>query len=138
MAERPQNSFAERREMSLDEFRQQAIEAQSQMASIRLKCDNDQIFEVPHPMLISDAAQVRLEKVQSFQDLDRDENGMIKEPLTINGKEAGPLTIRVAKALLGDAEHKKFIAAGGHSNDITLAWEYLAREHKKRAEEDPK
>lgn len=138
MAGRPQRkNFAERRKLALHDFREQAIEAKSQLASIVLVANDDEEFEVPHPMLISDEAQKRLERVQSYQDLDRDEDGNIKEPLQVDGEPAEPLTIRTAKALLGD-DHARFIAAGGHSNDITLAWEMLVEEQKSIMEADPK
>jgi hypothetical protein len=139
MAGRPaRKSFTERRKMALHEFREQVIEAQSQLSSVVLVADNDEEFEVPHPMLISDDAQKRLEIVQSGEDLDKEKDGRFVEPAKIGGKLAEPLTIRTARALLGDEQHKKFIAAGGHSNDITLAWQMLVAEQKELAEADPK
>ncbi|BCP41430.1 hypothetical protein MINTMi27_15230 [Mycobacterium intracellulare] len=138
MAARPLNSFAERRKMALDQFREQVIESQSQLSSVTLQMPNGEEYEIPHPMLIPDEAQTRLEIVQGFRDLDRDADGEIKDPPTVKGKPAEPIAIRIAKALLGEAEHKKFIAAGGHSNDITLAWQMLSEEHKELAEADPK
>lgn len=139
MAARPQRkNFAERRKLALHDFREQVIEQQSQLASIWLVADGDEEFEIPHPMLVSDEAQKRLERVQNLEDLDRDENGVIKHPPQIDGKPAEPLTIRTARALLGDEDHKRFVAAGGHSNDITLAWQMLVREQNEIAEADPK
>lgn len=136
MAERP--SFNERRKLALADFRDQVIEQNSQLSSLFLEMPNGEEYEIPHPMLVSDEAQTRLEQVQGGYDLDRDENGVIKDPPTIKKKPADPYTIRVARALLGDEAHKKFIAAGGHSNDVTLAWQMLVKEHKERAEVDPK
>lgn len=136
MADRP--SFNERRKLALADFREQVIEQNSQLSSLFLEMPNGEEYEIPHPMLVSDEAQTRLEKVQSGLDLDRDENGNIIDPPTIKKKPAEPYTIRVAKALLGDDAHKKFIAAGGHSNDVTLAWQLLVKEHKATAEADPK
>lgn len=139
MAARPtRKSFTERRKIALKDFRDQAIEAQSQMASLFLEMPNDEEFEIPHPMLISDDAQKRLEVVRSGRDLDRDENDEIKDPPTINGELAEPFSIRQARALLGDDEHARFIAAGGHSSDITLAWGMLSKEQKETEEADPK
>lgn len=139
MATRPaaRKSFTERRKLSLDEFRQQVIEAQSQLSSIVLVADNGEEFEVPHPMLISDDAQRRIEIVQNQQDLDRDKEGNVKFPYEIDGKLADPVTIRTARALLGD-DHKRFVDAGGHSNDITLAWGMLVKEQKEIEDADPK
>lgn len=136
MATRP--SFNERRKLALADFRDQVIEQNSQLSSLFLVMPNGEEYEIPHPMLVSDDAQTRLEKVQSGLDLDRDEKGEIADPPTIKKKPAEPYTIRVAKALLGDDAHKKFIAAGGHSNDVTLAWQMLVKEHKETAEADPK
>ena len=136
MADRP--NFNERRRLAIHDFRQQVIEAQSQMSSLILVADNGEEFEIPHPMLVADEAQKRLEVVQTGEDLDKDEDGLVIRPNKIKGKLAEPLTIRTAKALLGDAEHKRFITAGGHSNDVTLAWQMLVEEHTDRQEADPK
>lgn len=136
MAEKP--SFNERRKLALADFREQVMEQNSQMSSLFLEMPNGDEFEIPHPMLVSDEAQERLERVQGLYDLDRDKSGEIKDPPTINNKPAPPYSVRVARALLGDDEHAKFVAAGGHSNDITLAWKMLVQEHKDRVEADPK
>jgi hypothetical protein len=136
MADRP--NFNERRRLALGDFRQQVIEAQSQLSSLILVAENGEEFEIPHPMLISDDAQKRLETVQTGEDLDKDEDGLVIRPNKTKGKLAEPLTIRTAKALLGEAEHKRFIAAGGHSNDVTLAWQMLVEEQTDRQEADPK
>ena len=138
MAGRPSKSMTERRKLSLDDFRQQVIESKSQLSSIVLETEAGE-FEIPHPMLISDEAQKRLEIVQGGEDLDKDkETGQPVYPPKIGNKPAEPLTIRTARALLGDEDHKRFIAAGGHSNDITLAWEMLVQEQKELAQADPK
>jgi len=89
-------------------------------------------------MLVSDEAQRRLEAVQAGDDLDHDENGAILDPPRINGKPVEPLAIRTARALMGDKEHARFVAAGGHSNDVTLAWQMLVREHEALQAADPK
>lgn len=136
MADRP--SFNQRRRVALLDFRDQVIEQSSQLSSLFLEMPNGEEFEIPHPMLVSDDAQTRLEKVQKGLDLDRDDKGEIKDPPTIKSKLAEPYTIRVARALLGDDAHKKFVASGGHSNDVTLAWQMLVKEHKENAEADPK
>jgi len=126
------------RKLALDAFREQAVEAQSQIASLVLEMPNGEEFTIPHPMLVSDEAQRRLEAVQAGDDLDRDENGAILDPPRINGKPAEPLAIRTARALMGDEEHARFVAAGGHSNDVTLAWQMLVREQEALQAADPK
>lgn len=136
MADRP--NFSARRKLALADFREQVIESQSQLSSLFLTMPNGDEYEIPHPMLVSDEAQKRLEEVQSGRDFDADAKGNVKEPLRIGGKPPEPLVIRTARALLGDDEHAKFIAAGGHSNDVTLAWQMLVREQAEIAESDPK
>lgn len=138
MAGRPRSNFSQRRKLALDDFRQQVIEAESQIASLVLTMPDKTEFEIPHPMLISDESQKRLEIVQSGEDLDKDEDGNFVHPARIDGKLAEPLTIRTARALMGDEAHARFIAAGGHSNDITLAWQMLVREQQEAEEADPK
>lgn len=136
MADRP--SFADRRRLALKDFREQVVESRSQLSSMELVADNGEVFTVPHPMLISDDAQRRLEKVQALEDLDKDEDGKPVIPPRIDGKLPEPMSVRFARALLGEEEHAKFIAAGGHSHDIELAWEILIEEHKEVSEADPK
>lgn len=138
MAGRPRKSFAERREFALSEFREQVIDARGHLLSIRLKGDSGEVFEIPHPMSISDEVQKRIERVQAGLDLDRDEKGEPVFPLKVNGEPAEPLVVRSAKALLGDDLHARFIADGGHSNDVILAWEHLSESQEKLLESDPK
>ena len=47
---------------------------------------------------------------------------------------------RLARAVLGADEHKKFLAAGGNSQDINMAWLVMQQEYEdaKEGEEDPK
>lgn len=125
------------RKYKLGEFRKQAIEATGQLSSIELEGDNAETFEVPHPLLVDDETQKRIELFQSGDELDKDEDGRIKEPHRIGDKLADPAVIRSARAILGDEEYARFTAAGGHANDITLAWQELVRNTKDRIEEDP-
>jgi hypothetical protein len=120
-----------RREFDLDAFRDQAIEALGQTPGLKLNMPSGDPVVIPHPMLVSDDRQAQIEHVQRRDDEDRDENG---EP---NGKVDGefvPWGIRFAKAILGEQEHARFLAAGGSSQDISLAWQYLTDGLKK----DPK
>jgi hypothetical protein len=55
------------------------------------------------------------------EDLDEDGNPTGK----VNGKPAPSFNIRLAKAILGDEEHARFLAGGGSSNKVSLAWQYL-------------
>lgn len=131
--------FKARRKMGLEAFREQALEAQGLIASIELDMpDGGESFVIPHPLTVDDETQARLEAVQTGKDLDKDEDGTFKYPLSIDGVEAEPLPIRTAKALLGDEKHAEFLRRGGHSNDVNLAWNWMAEEQKKALESDPK
>lgn len=146
---------AAQKKFKLEEFRDQAIEAMSQVSSILLECEDGFVVEIPHPMLVDDDTQERIEQFQRGDGLDReplidpetgdpilDEAGepltRIKEPHQINGVICEPISTRSAKAILGDEQHADFLAHGGHSNDVTLAWQWMVSEHKKQVEADPK
>lgn len=120
---------AERRRVKTSELREQAIEALGQEPYIDIETDNGEVFRIWHPLLVDDATQIRIADFQQGAELDRDEDGEIKIPVTINGVKAEPTAIRSARAILGPEEHARFIAAGGHSNDIQLAWTELSRNH---------
>lgn len=126
------NRTARRRTMKTSELREQAIEALDQTPYIDLAGDNDEnvVVRIWHPLLVDDATQLRLERFHSNADVDKDEAGEIKYPITIGGKPAEPANIRSAKAILGDVEHKRFLKAGGHSNDVQLAWNEMVRVHE--------
>lgn len=154
MANRAQRR-ANQKKFKLEEFRDQAIEAMSQVSSILLECEDGYVVEIPHPMLVDDDTQERIEAFQRGDGLDRepvidpdngeqlkDTNGepltRIKEPHQIDGKVLEPISTRSAKAILGDDVHAEFVEHGGHSNDVTLAWQWMVTEHKKQVEADPK
>lgn len=126
------------RKFKLAAFREHAIESRSQLAGITLEAEDGSEHYIPHPLAVDDETQERIEAFQRGDGLDRDENGRIKEPHQIKKKPADSPTIRSAKAILGDEKHKAFIAAGGHSNDVTLAWQMMVEEHKERESSDPK
>ena len=146
---------ANQKKFKLEEFRDQAIEAMSQVSSILLECDDGYVAEIPHPMLVDDDAQERIEKFQRGEGLDREpvidpDTGeqlkdtagepltRIKDPHQIGGVVCDPISTRSARAILGDEAHVEFLNHGGHSNDVTLAWQWMVAEHKKQVETDPK
>lgn len=88
--------------LKLTEMRNQATEALGVEPGMELELDNGEIVNVPHPLFLSDEAQTKVNK-------------------------AGTDTVAMAKAILGDEEHAKFIAHGGHSNDVMLAWRLLSQ-----------
>lgn len=149
---------AERRaqkKWKVEEFREQAIEAMGQTASILLEVPgSDEVFEVPHPLAMDDEMQARVEAFQRGDGLDReplvgvdgepllDSSGepmtRVKEPHQINGEILEPLSVRSARVILGEETHKRFIAAGGRSNDVSLAWQWMVDQTKDRKASDPK
>lgn len=146
---------AQRKKWKVEEFREQAIEALGQTASILLEVPgSDELFEVPHPLAMDDEMQARVEAFQRGDGLDReplidsdgspilDINGepatRVKEPHQIDGVILEPLTVRSARVILGEETHKRFIAAGGRSNDVSLAWQYMVDQTKDRQGDDPK
>lgn len=85
-------------------FREQAIESfGGEGISFQFEPDGE-IFTVPHPLLLDDAG-----------------NEAIKAALG---------TIEVARALLNTEDdpevHVRFVAAGGRSGDVLLAWRRLS------------
>lgn len=88
--------------LKLTEMRQQATEALGVDPGMELELDNGDVVLVPHPLFLADEAQAKV-------------------------NEAGSNTVEMAKAILGDEAHAKFIAGGGHSNDVMLAWRLLSQ-----------
>jgi hypothetical protein len=149
---------AERRaqkKWKVEDFREQAIEAMGQTASITFELPGtDEVFEVPHPLAMDDEMQARVEAFQRGDGLDRetilDEDGkpildsagnpvtVVKEPHQVDGVILEPVSIRSAKVILGEDVHARFIEAGGRSNDVSLAWQYMVDQTKERQETDPK
>ena len=136
MASRRNNNSNKRR-FSPEALRETAIEAQGQLAGVELEA-GDEVFLIPHPLMLDDDAQERLERFQASADLDRDENGELVVPFKINGELAEPATTRMAKAVMGEESHARFVAAGGHSNDVQLAWNYMVVEYQRAEADDPK
>ena len=119
-----------KRQMKASELREQAIEALDQTPYIDIEADNGELFRVWHPLLVDDEAQVRIDRFNTGEDLDKDEDGNPVRPAKIKGKLAEPANIRSARAILGPDVHKAFIKAGGHSNDVQLAWNHMVSMHE--------
>lgn len=90
------------RRLKLAELRAQGMEALRMEPGFEIELEDGSTITVPHPLLIDDETQSRVQ----------DSVG----------------AIGLAKALLGDEEHARFVKAGGHSADITLAWNLLRQE----------
>lgn len=109
-----------KRTLNLADFEEQAIDAIGQTPGITLELDNGDSVTIPHPMLVTDEQQAEIERVQENADLDADGK--------INGERPDAQSIRLARAVLGDEGHKRFIEGGGKSNHVMLAWQMMARE----------
>jgi hypothetical protein len=119
--------MAERqRQMKVSELREQAIESLNQTPYIDIEV-GEEVFRVWHPLLVDDEAQVRIDRFNAQEDLDKDEDGSPVWPPRINGKLAEPGAVRSARAILGPHVHKAFVKAGGHSHDVQLAWNEMVR-----------
>jgi hypothetical protein len=116
--------------LSLADFEQQAIEALGQTPGKTIRLDNGESVTIPHPMLVSDEQQARIEAVENDDDLNLDEDGKI------NGQRPPSKAARLARAVLGEEQHARFIAGGGKSNHVMLAWNWLVKSVE--AEQDPK
>lgn len=126
------NRADRRRNRKTSELREQAIESLGQTPYLDLESDNDPsvVVRIWHPLLVDDPTQVRLERFNQNADLDKDEKGDLIVPLKVNGEFAEPANIRSARAILGAEEHKRFVDAGGNSNDVQLAWNEMVRQHE--------
>ena len=117
-----------KRELSLDEFEEQALDALGQAPGLKITLRNEDVVVIPHPLLLDDDRQAAVEFVQRRDDEDRDENG--NPAGKIDGEPAPPYAVRLAKAILGEEDHKRFLAGGGSSNKVALAWQYLTESLK--------
>ena len=141
------NRAERRRQMKVTELREQAIEALDQTPYMDLEAGGE-VFRVWHPLLVDDDAQVRIDRFNASEDLDKDESGEVVWPARINGKLAEPAAVRSARAILGPQLHKAFVKAGGHSHDVQIAWTEMVRDYESQdtvlgdpariVDEDPK
>lgn len=87
-----------RKVLKLAEMRDQAIDALGMEPGLDLEADDGQVITVPNPMLAPDGVQDLL---------------------------ADNKIVEAAKLILGDDEHTRLLAHGGHSNDVLLAWRLM-------------
>jgi hypothetical protein len=86
-------------------MRAQATESLGMEPGMELQMENGTIFHIPSPLLLDDDRQDALNALGDKQN-----------------------AINTAKAILGESKHLEFLAAGGHSNDISLAWALMSEE----------
>lgn len=94
-----------RSRMKLSEMRAQASESMGVEPGVELEMEDGSVFHIPSPMLLDDDRQEALNALGDKGD-----------------------AISTAKAILGEEQHLEFLAAGGHSNDVSLAWGMLTEE----------
>lgn len=135
------------------EARAQACEHVGFMAS-KIITVGDETFEIPNPSLLSDEQQSRYDQLQldmeTDDELDRHPDvkttdgetvsrGAPKEPLrTKEGKLVESYNTRLAKAIFGPQQFKKFLNLGGRSADVVLYWTEMSRTVSERARDDSK
>ena len=100
--------------MKLREYCEQRLEALGFEPEIELELEDGSTVKLVHPWLWDDSTIAAANKAKSNADM--------------------------AKAVLGDDEHKRFIAAGGQNSELALAVELLKRQIKddQGASPDPK
>lgn len=115
------------------EARDQAADYIGLVASVSVKADNGEVFEIPNPWLLDDDQQQRFDQLQfDLECLDKapdyqDEHGnvfpgRVLEPHRKNGILVEHYNVRLAKAIFGDDVYQRFKAAGGRANDVALVW----------------
>jgi hypothetical protein len=104
----PVMSKPNKRRLKLAELRVQATEAIGMDPGLELELDDGSTITIVSPLLLADDVQEVVDKAEG--------------------------AVATAKAILGEDEHARFIAAGGHSNDVMLAWKLLSED----LEKDPK
>lgn len=123
--------------LAIKDFEEQALSSLGQAPGYTLILDDESELHIPHPLLVADDRLNEIDAVQSNNDLDHqdivdpDTGETISVPVvpaTIDGKPADAHSVRLARAVLGAAEHKRFLAHGGKSAHIALAWQSLQAE----------
>lgn len=92
---------------TIDELRASAADALGTVPGFYIKISGQDPVVIPHPLFLDEDRQVDVEKIQGDDD-------------------AG--NIALALAVLGEAEHKRYIAAGGRSNDVAAAWAVMRKQ----------
>ena len=109
--------------MKLREYAEQKLEALGYEPKQVFELDDGTTIELVHPWLWSDEVQAAYEAAKADPD-----------PAT---KKPEPSSVRIARAVLGKEQHKRFLATGGTSNEIVLAIETM-RVPRDKGDADPK
>lgn len=90
------------RRLKLTELRAQGTESLGMEPGYEIELDDGSTIVIPNPLLVDDTTQDALQGADGV--------------------------IATAKAILGETEHARFLAGGGHSNDVMLAWNLMRKE----------
>lgn len=122
--------------VKIREYGEQQLEALNLPPKLEFELDNGDVIELEHPWLWGDDVQGAYDAVRSGADLDRDVDGNIVDPPKVGKKPAEPQSVRIARAVLGKENHKRFVAGGGRSNQIVLAIELMKRPVTSQGQDD--
>jgi hypothetical protein len=89
-----------RRRFRREELHQQVSDATGMQPSLELELDDGSAVDIPHPLFLTDEHQAEIDQLR------KDEAG----------------TIAMAKAIVGEVDHKRLLASGYASTDVMLAW----------------
>jgi hypothetical protein len=100
------------------EYGEQQIEALGFPARMEFELEDGSVVELMHPWLWDDEAQSAYDAIQNEQD-----------------QSGESRVIRIARAVLGEEDHQRFVAGGGKSSQILLAIEMM-RQRRATADGD--
>jgi len=114
---------------TLEAFEALVVEALGEKPGVTLELKDGTEIHIPHPATVDDERLTEIEKVQNLRDLDEevDEDGVKLRVEKINGVDAPPFAIRLARAILGPADHARLLAGGGKSAHVIQGWQYLTK-----------
>lgn len=141
------------------EARDQVADDLGFAAAFAIDIGNGESVEIPYPGLLDDDQQQRYNELQAeLEDLDTDDvplvddegvpvldadgnprvRKVVKEPHRRKGKLLEPYTVRLCKALFGEAGYARLKAAGVRANDINAYWIRMHRQYEERLAADSK
>ncbi|MFF0498532.1 hypothetical protein ACFYU5_19155 [Nocardia aobensis] len=137
----PRGKRVDTTKFTLEAFEAIAIEALGEKPGLTLELKDGSEIYIPHPAMVDDDRLADIERVQALKDLDEEideETGKKIRVEKIDGVDAPPFAVRLAQAILGPADHARFISGGGKSALVMQAWKYLADTDEDEAASDPK
>lgn len=146
-----------RKLLSAKDAREQAAEQLGFMAGVFIDLGDGEPFEIPNPSLLDPDQQDRYDQLlMDLEGLDRHPDPVEKDGSPKLGADGVPLKgsimlphrkdgvrvenyeTRLAKALFGDDDYKRFIAAGGRPSQIGVHWSEMRKVMADREAADKK